>query len=174
MRLLTVVFGLFVALIFSLEGSYQSEVASSPANAPKPSESVNKKKSLEKDFDANHVYANSSLPDHESARSSSSADGQDIWKEFFHSLYVDRTFNSSFALNVPLFTLTIPGYGRGVKTQSALSALNVGKFEARVFTSCFGDAVAHSQLTLAFTCRTLFLMSCFRSSGLVLVLAGLR
>lgn len=52
--------------------------------------------------------------------------GGDLFKEFWHSLYVDRTFNSSFALNIPLFTITVPGYGRGLKYETPLSAINVG------------------------------------------------
>lgn len=54
-------------------------------------------------------------------------DKKDLWKDLIEPLYIDRTFNSSFALNVPLFTITIPGYGRGLKMQTALAALNVGK-----------------------------------------------
>jgi len=54
--------------------------------------------------------------------------GGSLFEEFWHSLYVDRTFNSSFALNVPLFTITVPGYGRGLKHQTPLSALNVGMY----------------------------------------------
>jgi hypothetical protein len=56
------------------------------------------------------------------------ANGESLFKEFWHSLYVDRTFNSSFALNVPLFTLTVPGYGRKLRDQTPLSALNVGLY----------------------------------------------
>lgn len=52
--------------------------------------------------------------------------GGDLFREFWHSLYVDRAFNSSFSLNIPLFTITVPGYGRGLKYETPLSALNVG------------------------------------------------
>ena len=53
--------------------------------------------------------------------------GDILFREFWHSLYVDRTsFNSSFALNIPLFTITVPGYGRGLKYETPLAALNVG------------------------------------------------
>ncbi|XP_054154266.1 uncharacterized protein LOC128952837 [Oppia nitens] len=50
----------------------------------------------------------------------------DYFSNFWYSLYVDRSFNSSFALNVPLFTITVPGYGRGLKYATPLSAINVG------------------------------------------------
>ena len=46
--------------------------------------------------------------------------------QFWHTLYINRGFNSSFVLLLPLFTITIPGYGRGLENQSPLSALNVG------------------------------------------------
>lgn len=162
MRILTIVAGLFLAVIFSLDGSlsqdstnvvreYSKPSASASASAasekhdsvdknsdsPTPTTSANEAKADSKPLPSVAAevradnYRNSSLPS-TSGRSHNDgadylSDGKDLWKEFFNSLYVDRTFNSSFALNVPLFTLTIPGYGRGVKTQTALSALNVGK-----------------------------------------------
>ena len=62
--------------------------------------------------------------------------GGSLFREFWHSLYVDRTaFNSSFALNVPLFTITVPGYGRGLKYETPLSALNVGNVSSLLITS---------------------------------------
>jgi hypothetical protein len=67
-------------------------------------------------------------PSNSEPRGGGGADGESLFKEFWHSLYVDRTFNSSFALNVPLFTLTVPGYGRKLKDQTPLSALNVGLY----------------------------------------------
>jgi hypothetical protein len=68
------------------------------------------------------------LTDPSNSEPRSGANGESLFKEFWHSLYVDRTFNSSFALNVPLFTLTVPGYGRKLKDQTPLSALNVGLY----------------------------------------------
>ena len=49
-----------------------------------------------------------------------------IFSQFWNSLYLNRGFNSSFVLLLPLFTVTIPGYGRGLEHQTPLSALNVG------------------------------------------------
>jgi hypothetical protein len=55
-----------------------------------------------------------------------SSDAIDLFKEFKDSIYVDRYYNSSFALNIPLFTLTLPGSGRGVHSQAPITALNIG------------------------------------------------
>ena len=63
--------------------------------------------------------------------------GGNLYNEFWHSLYVDRAFNSSFALNIPLFTITVPGYGRGLKYETPLSALNVGMHEVLLLLKCF-------------------------------------
>lgn len=46
--------------------------------------------------------------------------------QFWQTLYINRGFNSSFVLLLPLFTVTIPGYGRGLEHQTPLSALNIG------------------------------------------------
>lgn len=50
-----------------------------------------------------------------------------VFGQFWHTLYINRGFNSSFVFIVPLFTITIPGYGRGLQNQSPLSALNLGE-----------------------------------------------
>ncbi|RWS01649.1 uncharacterized protein B4U79_10666 [Dinothrombium tinctorium] len=86
-------------------------------------ESMRIKRRVNEDVKINGKYKNSSFGN---SRQADWNPGKDLLKEFLNSLYVDRTFNSSFALNVPLFTVTIPGYGRGLKTKTALSALNVG------------------------------------------------
>lgn len=118
MRLITVIAGLFVAALFTLDLSATNAStapdAEQPAEnsvkdqpqAPVPESGVDERSSL---------YENSTVEHHKHSIVTRAADyiseGKDIWREFFHSLYVDRTFNSSFALNVPLFTLTIPGDG---------------------------------------------------------------
>ena len=144
MRLITVIAGAIVAFLLTLDLSASVTSATNAPDTERPVENlVREQPSPSSANDAGDVpltsssehYHNSSVDSdghHRKARNADYiADGKDIWREFFHSLYVDRTFNSSFALNVPLFTLTIPGYGRGVKTQTALSALNVGKFETK-------------------------------------------
>jgi hypothetical protein len=55
-----------------------------------------------------------------------SSDGIDLFKEFKDSIYVDRYYNWSFALNIPLFTLRIAGSGRGVHSEAPITALNIG------------------------------------------------
>jgi len=55
-------------------------------------------------------------------------DAIDLYKEYKDSIYVDRYYNSSFALNIPMFTLTLPGKGRGVHSAAPTTALNVGKY----------------------------------------------
>ena len=37
-----------------------------------------------------------------------------VFGSFWHTLYINRGFNSSFVFIVPMFTITIPGYGRGM------------------------------------------------------------
>ncbi|XP_054163433.1 uncharacterized protein LOC128961242 [Oppia nitens] len=51
-----------------------------------------------------------------------------LYKEYKDSIYVDRYYNSSFALNIPLFTVTLPGRGRGVHSPGpgSSSTLNIG------------------------------------------------
>lgn len=44
----------------------------------------------------------------------------------FSAMQVDRNFNSSFSLNVPLFTVTIPGHGRNAPGVNKFSAINLG------------------------------------------------
>lgn len=44
----------------------------------------------------------------------------------FNALQVDRNFNSSFSLNIPLFTVTIPGHGRNSPGPTKLSSINIG------------------------------------------------
>ncbi|XP_054169296.1 uncharacterized protein LOC128966471 [Oppia nitens] len=49
-----------------------------------------------------------------------------VISQFWKTVYLNRGFNSSFVLLLPLSTVTIPGYGRGIEHQSPLSALNIG------------------------------------------------
>lgn len=54
-------------------------------------------------------------------------DAWNLYKEYKDSIYVDRYYNSSFALNIPLFTVTLPGRGRGVHSQS-ITTFNMGLY----------------------------------------------
>ncbi|KAI1287659.1 hypothetical protein HDE_09889 [Halotydeus destructor] len=131
MKPLTIVSGLVLATVFFLDSSVHSESSVRQSkDIPIRDEARTKPETATEVKDASKPsvkFSNSSLPLHVTGRNKEYiGEGHDLFKEFLQSLYVDRTFNSSFALNIPLFTLTIPGYGRGVKTQTALSALNVG------------------------------------------------
>jgi len=143
MRIGTVAAGLLIAVLFSLEG-YASSHAEEPkvkphfvVVAPNPVYESDAKVATESSESPPEVAAgdvagaipveasvasteakSAEVSHHEQLFKNSSltatgrnadymADGKDLWREFFHSLYVDR-------------------YGRGVKTQTALSALNVG------------------------------------------------
>ena len=53
-------------------------------------------------------------------------DAIDLYKEYKDSIYVDRYYNSSFALNIPLFTVVLPGRGRGVHSVNSVTTLNMG------------------------------------------------
>jgi hypothetical protein len=57
-----------------------------------------------------------------------SSDAIKLYKEYKDSIYIDRYFNASFALNIPLFTLTMPVPGRSVFPLSPGNAFNIGLY----------------------------------------------
>ena len=54
-------------------------------------------------------------------------DAIDLYKEYKDSIYVDRYYNASFAVDIPLFSVTLPGRGRGAHSQNSITTFNVGK-----------------------------------------------
>lgn len=54
-------------------------------------------------------------------------DAIDLYKEYKDSIYVDRYYNASFAVDIPLFTVTLPGRGRGTHSQNSITTFNIGK-----------------------------------------------